>query len=129
MYITTDKCDLHKTCVKECPTKSIRIVNKKAFSCVTCGKCMDVCPTDAIFKNRYGGYIVDKEKCIGCAICEKNCPVSAVKMVKYKDKEVPDGLCAMCNVCRDVCPTGARLNAEGILMFNLDSMAIEEVKR
>ncbi|MDY1590676.1 MAG: 4Fe-4S binding protein [Methanofastidiosum sp.] len=129
MYITTDKCTLIKACVEACPTNSIKIINDKAFSCVTCGKCMDVCPVDAIFKNRYGGYIVDKEKCIGCSICEKNCPVSVIKMVKYKDKRVPQGICAMCNVCRDVCPTGARVNVEGKLRFNLESMTIEEVKK
>jgi energy-converting hydrogenase B subunit K len=90
---------------------------------------MEVCPVDAIFKNRYGGYIVDKEKCIGCAICEKNCPVNVIKMVKYKDKKVPEGLCAMCNVCRDACPKGARINVEGKLRFNLETMTIEEVKK
>jgi formate hydrogenlyase subunit 6/NADH:ubiquinone oxidoreductase subunit I len=50
-------------------------------------------------------------------------------MVKYKDKKVPEGLCAMCNVCRDACPKGARINVEGKLRFNLETMTIEEVKK
>lgn len=52
---------------------------RKAYiteSCVDCGKCIPVCPTDAIPSS----YKIIRELCIGCGNCEAVCPpkVSAV---------------------------------------------------
>ena len=53
---------------------------RKAYivdNCVECGKCIPVCPTNAIPES----YDIIREKCIGCGNCEAVCPpkVSAVR--------------------------------------------------
>jgi len=48
-------------------------------SCVDCGKCIPVCPTDAISAN----YRVIRELCIGCGNCEAVCPPK-VAAVRYE---------------------------------------------
>lgn len=55
---------------------------RKAFivdDCVDCGKCIPVCPTDAIPSS----YEIIQEKCIGCGNCEAVCPPK-IAAVRYK---------------------------------------------
>ncbi len=55
---------------------------RKAFivdSCVDCGKCIPVCPTDAIPAD----YRIIRELCIGCGNCEAVCPPK-VAAVRYE---------------------------------------------
>lgn len=55
---------------------------RKAFivdDCVDCGKCIPVCPTDAIPDS----YEIIREKCIGCGNCEAACPPK-VAAVRYE---------------------------------------------
>ena len=47
--------------------------------CVDCGKCIPVCPTDAIPED----YQIIREKCIGCGNCEAVCPPK-VAAVRYE---------------------------------------------
>jgi ferredoxin len=47
--------------------------------CVECGKCIPVCPTEAIPDS----YEVIREKCIGCGNCEAACPPK-VAAVRYE---------------------------------------------
>lgn len=63
---------------------------RKAFivdDCVDCGKCIPVCPTDAIPDN----FEIIQEKCIGCGNCEAICPpkVAAIRY-KHNDKALGD---------------------------------------
>lgn len=55
--------------------------------CVECGKCIPVCPTDAIPDD----YNIIREKCIGCGNCEAACPpkVSAVRY-EHNAKELSE---------------------------------------
>lgn len=58
---------------------------RKAFivdDCVECGKCIPVCPTDAI----PGDYKIIREKCIGCGNCEAVCPPK-VAAVRYEHND------------------------------------------
>lgn len=55
---------------------------RKAFivdDCVSCGKCIPVCPTDAISST----FDVIQENCIGCGNCEAVCPPK-VAAIQYK---------------------------------------------
>lgn len=55
---------------------------RKAYivdDCVECGKCLPVCPTDAIPDT----YEIIREKCIGCGMCEAVCPPK-VAAVRYE---------------------------------------------
>ena len=72
MFLTTNTCEGKRDCINKCPTKAIKFINGKAFSCLTCGICQKNCPNDAIFRNIYGGYVVDRAKCNGCGMCMYN---------------------------------------------------------
>lgn len=46
-------------------------------ACMACGKCMSVCPEDAIsIKNQKS--VIDYDKCIGCNFCLELCPDSVI---------------------------------------------------
>jgi len=50
--VDKEKCDGCESCVEECPSEAIKMVNGKAVvdieACVDCGACVDVCPVEAI---------------------------------------------------------------------------------
>lgn len=106
MFLSTNKCDGSGDCIKQCPTKAIRYIGGKAFSCLTCGKCYEACPNDAIFKNNYGGYVVDRAKCNACGICMHSCPIDNIKI----EDGVTYGICSRCGVCMEACPNSARVD-------------------
>ncbi len=68
----------------------------------------------------------DIDTCIGCGNCAKICPTEAIRMVEQKDitpksgstnfrPQVDYGRCCSCGLCVDVCPTGSlKLSAEYI---------------
>lgn len=111
MFISTNKCEGLGECIKECPTGAIRLIDGKAFSCITCGACADACPNKAIKKNRYGGYVVDRAKCNACGVCEMTCPVNSIKI----EDDLVKGICARCGICADICPLNARIDAFDVI--------------
>lgn len=48
--------------------------------CVSCGKCVKVCPEKAIAFAENKKAVIDKEKCIGCGECMTVCPVKAISL-------------------------------------------------
>lgn len=42
--------------------------------CRACGRCVRVCPAEAIYKDPAGYYVINQEKCIRCGSCLKACP-------------------------------------------------------
>jgi energy-converting hydrogenase B subunit K len=111
MFLSTKKCEGIGKCVEECPTQAIRIIEGKAFSCITCGACAEACPNNAIFKNKYGGFVVDRAKCNACGVCEMTCPVNNIKI----EDGVVKGICARCGICVDACPINARADAQDVI--------------
>ena len=101
MFLTTNTCGGKGECIKQCPTKAIRLIDGRAFSCLTCGICCENCPNDAIFQNNYGGYVVDRGKCNGCGVCMYNCPTNNIHI----DDGVVYGICSRCGVCSEICPS------------------------
>lgn len=89
------------------------------YDCTVCG---DICPTDAIIKNKLdskrriqtGKSVFVKENCItvtngtDCGACSEHCPTKAVHMVPYKNAlvipEVNTEICTGCGACEYVCP-------------------------
>ena len=64
-------------------TKSPFYVEVDRAKCVGCGKCINICPADAMISPGE----VDPEKCIGCGICIYHCEGNARRLVvreKYK---------------------------------------------
>lgn len=46
-------------------------------ACISCGKCVNLCPQKAIEKG--GPSIIHPEHCLHCGNCFENCPVSAIR--------------------------------------------------
>ncbi len=50
--VDKEKCNACETCVEECPSEAIKMVDEKAVvdneACVDCGVCVDTCPSEAI---------------------------------------------------------------------------------
>ncbi|MEW6622486.1 MAG: 4Fe-4S dicluster domain-containing protein [Bacillota bacterium] len=76
--------------------------------CSQCGDCIEVCPTVAIYRNKAGVVLIDKEKCVGCFSCIGFCPTLSMRW--HKDYLEPFK-CIACGRCAKECPTGA-LNLE-----------------
>ncbi len=47
--------------------------------CIGCGKCVEVCPVDALSLNDEEKAQVDGEKCISCGVCISTCPTDAIE--------------------------------------------------
>ncbi len=45
--------------------------------CISCGKCKDVCPIDAIQYNE-NKYYIDNNQCVECLYCITACPMEAI---------------------------------------------------
>lgn len=111
MFLSTKKCEGIGECIKECPTGAIRLIEGKPFSCITCGACADACPNRAIFKNKYGGFVVDRAKCNACGVCELTCPVNNITI----EGDMVKGICSRCGICVEHCPIDARVDAYDII--------------
>ncbi len=50
--VDKEKCTGCESCVEECPSEAIKMVDDKAEidadACVDCGVCVDTCPAEAI---------------------------------------------------------------------------------
>ncbi|MBQ2830963.1 4Fe-4S binding protein [Methanobrevibacter sp.] len=106
MFLSANTCDGKGECIKQCPTKAIKLINGKAFSCLTCGICYKNCPNGAIFQNSYGGYVVDRAKCNGCGMCMYNCPTNNISI----EDGIVYGICSRCGVCEGACPSHSRVD-------------------
>lgn len=60
--------------------------------CIHCGKCMEVCPVQAIYRDEETGFVLtQKEKCIGCKKCETVCPMHVIHFDAFGKMEKCDG--------------------------------------
>lgn len=78
--------------------RAIRKVQKEGFEknicpgCTHCGKCMEVCPVHAIYRDEKTGLILtDKELCVGCHVCENACPLQMIRFDVQGKMEKCDG--------------------------------------
>lgn len=56
---------------------SIKIIKEK---CTGCGKCLDVCPGNLIYKDENGkSFIKYPKECWGCTACLKECKFESIK--------------------------------------------------
>jgi len=47
-------------------------------SCNSCGKCIDICPSDAIEFTESGKAVIDLTECTQCGKCVTICPQNAI---------------------------------------------------
>jgi len=76
----------------------------EANVCNQCGKCIDVCPTMALKRDKRGIVRIDKDLCVGCLSCVGFCPTLSMRV--HVDYTVPFK-CVACGQCAKQCPTGA----------------------
>ncbi len=87
----------------------------RKHQCMHCTKapCVELCPSDAIYKNEFGFTEINPEKCIGCGVCEKFCPFNVPRLdyETHKARKCSFCLDRVANklepACVKTCPTGA----------------------
>lgn len=72
--------------------------------CNQCGECIEVCPIEAISRDKNGVVRISKKNCVGCFMCVGFCPELAMMM--HGDMLEPFK-CIACGQCAKICPTQA----------------------
>jgi coenzyme F420-reducing hydrogenase delta subunit len=68
--------------------KYSRKVVRNNRECVGCGKCVFICPYNAIKAEPFSTPTTDAEKCMGCGACQIVCPHSAIHVKGYEFKDI-----------------------------------------
>lgn len=71
--------------------KVIKFSRKAVYDvleCVGCGKCVFICPYDAIEFNSFGTPKINEEKCVGCGACQLVCPHHAIQVKGFEFENV-----------------------------------------
>ena len=76
----------------------------KAYFCMNCGKCVEVCPSGALTEDENKIVKHDPEKCIGCGKCVEVCPFDAIWLNKKEEKVFKCDLCNGDPECVKWCP-------------------------
>ncbi|WP_069997515.1 4Fe-4S dicluster domain-containing protein [Cellulosilyticum sp. I15G10I2] len=117
-YIITEACRgcLAHRCIQVCKKDAIQIIDGKAqidySKCVSCGKCRDVCPYNAI---------VDVMR-----PCIKACKSKAIYIETNKKIKIDYDQCSNCGACVYQCPFGAITDRSEIIAL---VKAIETCKK
>ena len=121
LVFKSELCDGFRGCEETCSQTWFKEVNQAksairileladsaghfaANVCNQCGKCIDVCPTMALKRDKRGIVRLDKDLCVGCLSCVGFCPTLAMRV--HPDYTVPFK-CVACGQCAKQCPTGA----------------------
>lgn len=73
-------------------------------ACNQCGECIDVCPTEAIYRDKNGIVRINENDCVGCLSCVGFCPSQSMF---YAPKVNKPFKCIACGACVKTCPTDA----------------------
>ncbi|MCD6523505.1 MAG: ferredoxin [Thermococcus sp.] len=88
-----------------------------AFNCRHCenAPCVEICPTNALYRDEDGAVLLAPQKCIGCLMCGIVCPFGVPQL------DAINGIMMKCDLCADrraegklpacveTCPTDALL--------------------
>lgn len=85
---------------------SIRVnkVNNSITTCTQCGECIDICPVEAIYRDKNGIVRIKKDICVGCFMCVGFCHENAMFM---HDDYIEPFKCIACGLCVKNCPAKA----------------------
>jgi ferredoxin len=76
----------------------------KAYFCVDCQKCVEVCPSGALTVEENKIVKHDPDKCIGCGKCVEVCQFDAIWLNKENNKAFKCDLCNEDPMCAKWCP-------------------------
>lgn len=96
-----------------------------SVSCNHCKEpaCLEVCPTEAIFKNDEGLVLIDESKCIGCQSCAAACPYGAPQFDEERE------VMTRCDACKDRVKAGSKpICVESCPLRALDFGLIEDLQ-
>jgi Fe-S-cluster-containing hydrogenase component 2 len=111
--------DCHHECEEACAVKVFKFDDPEraalhireaadghgvAFICDQCGDCVEVCPTNALTRNRMGVVVIDKKICVGCMMCIGFCDKD---IFERAPGVVEPYKCISCGICVKVCPHAA----------------------
>jgi heterodisulfide reductase subunit A2 len=60
--------------------------------CDSCGKCLTVCPKQAIFLNKAGKAEINEALCLGCGSCISSCHLEAIDLNYYTNDQMYAGI-------------------------------------
>jgi len=108
IQVDRNKCILCRRCVRACDliaanhTLGVRDRGARTMviadddvpfgesTCVSCGTCLQVCPTGAIRRDAgYDAVLIDTSKCIACAMCAMVCPFDVITYHALADVAAP----------------------------------------
>jgi ferredoxin len=62
-------------------TPAAQKISRDLDSCIQCGMCTAICPSDALYLNMATREVVfDTERCAACGLCTRVCPVAAMRV-------------------------------------------------
>lgn len=59
-----------------------RAIKLDEKSCIDCGACISLCPTEALRLDEDYSLVLDEDKCVYCEACVPACPVRALSVRK-----------------------------------------------
>lgn len=98
LYFKED--NVEKACLRIKDTDS----HSEIITCTQCGECIDICPVQAITRDKNGIVRINKKICVGCFMCVGFCPELAMFM---HDDYIEPFKCISCGQCVKNCPTNA----------------------
>jgi len=73
-------------------------------ACTQCGDCINMCPVEALSRDKLGIVRLNEKACVGCLNCVGFCPSLSMFTASGVGKPFK---CIACGVCVKACPTGA----------------------
>ena len=69
------------------PPLSSSVARIREHECIGCTKCIQACPTDAIFGAAKRMHSIIEAECNGCDLCVDPCPVDCIDLVARNDEQ------------------------------------------